>query len=707
MAFIRVALLAALCSGASATAATSETRNAANPIRRVVSMMQGLQKKIVEEGERDQELYDKFMCYCKNGASDLQASIDAAETKNPKLQAAIEEAKGQKEQLEADLKQHKADRDSAKEAVATATALREKEAAAYAKTSSDFVTNVAAMKKAIAALEKGAGTGFLQTSTGAVLRQLVVTMDSLSSTDRDVLSSFLSTSSGYAPQSGAITGILKQMLDTMEKDLSDATAAEEEAKTNFEGLVAAKEKEIAANSEAIEEKTKRLGEVGVSIVTMEEDLDDTTKALAEDKKFLADMDKNCATKEEEFDLVKKTRGEELLALADTIKILNDDDALDLFKKTLPSASLLQVQVSSKTVKRAALKALAGHNDARLDLISMAIKGKKFSFDKVLKMIDDMVVLLGKEQKDDEAKKAYCEKEIDTTEDEVKELDLQISDLEKAIEDAKEQTAVLAEEIKALIASVKALDKSVAEATEQRQAENSEYKETMQGNNAAKELLSIAKNRLNKFYNPTQYKAPPKRELSEEDRIAVNMGGEAPPTEAPGGIAGTGVTAFVQLDDTVAPPPPPEAVGAYKKKGQESAGILTLIDMLVADLDKEIQELTVDEKDAQADYEKFIEDSAEKRTQDTKSIEDKESAKADLETKLVEDDLAKKDKLKEAYNTALTLKDLHLECDWLLSNFDARKEARVGEVDSLKKAKAVLSGADYSLVQISEHTVRTV
>ena len=709
MAVLRASLLALVMTGAVATSEHSGVAagNAANPIRRVVTMMQDMQKKIIAEGERDEELFEKFMCYCKNGGADLTASITAAENKQPQLTASITEAKAQKEQLEKDLTQHKADREEAKGAIATATALRNKEAAAYAKDKSDMDTNIAAMGKAVTALEKGA-TGFLQTSAASVIRKLTVDMD-MSSTDRDVLTSFLSSNSnsGYAPQSGAITGILKQMKDTMEKELADATTAENESLANFEALVAAKEKEIASNSEAIESKTSRLGETGVNIVAMEEDLDDTTKALIEDQKFLANMETDCKTKEAEYDVVKTTRGEELVALSDTIKILNDDDALDLFKKTLPSASLLQVQVSSKEVKRAALKALAGHNDTRLDLISMAIKGKKFSFDKVLKMIDDMVVLLGKEQKDDEAKKAYCEKEIDTTEDEVKELDLQISDLEKAIEDAKEQTAVLAEEIKALIASVKALDKSVAEATEQRQAENSEYKETMQGNNAAKELLSIAKNRLNKFYNPTQYKAPPKRELSEEDRIAVNMGGEAPPTEAPGGIAGTGVTAFVQLDDTVAPPPPPEAVGAYKKKGQESAGILTLIDMLVADLDKEIQELTVDEKDAQADYEKFIEDSAEKRTQDTKSIEDKESAKADLETKLVEDDLEKKDKLKEAYNTALTLKDLHLECDWLLSNFDARKEARVGEVDSLKKAKAVLSGADYSLVQISEHTVRTV
>merc|ERR1719287_353063 len=667
--------------GAAALASEANANSAANPIRRVVTMMQDMQKKIIAEGERDEELFEKFMCYCKSGGADLTASITAAENKQPQLEASITEAKAQKEQLEKDLTQHKADREEAKSAIATATALRNKEAAAYAKDKSDMDTNIAAMGKAVTALEKGA-SGFLQTSAASVIRKLTVEMD-ISSTDRDVLTSFLSSSSGYAPQSGEITGILKQMKDTMEKELADATAAENESIANFEALVAAKEKEIASNSAAIESKTSRLGEVGVSIVTMEEDLDDTTKALMEDKKFLANLETDCKTKEAEYDVVKKTRGEELIALGDTIKILNDDDALDLFKKTLPSASLLQTKVSSKAVKRQALLALSAskNQDPRLDLISLALKGKKVNFDKVLKMIDDMVILLGEEQKDDDTKKAYCEKEIDKTEDEVKALDLVISDLEKAIDDAKESIATLTEEIAALIKGVKALDKSVAEATENRKEENEEYKSVMAGNAATKDLLGLAKNRMNKFYNPKMYKAPPKRELSAEDRIVENM-------------------SFVQIRahsvSDVAPPPPPEAVGAYKKKGQESAGVLTLIDMLVADLDKEMQEMDVEEKDAQKEYETMMSDSAEKRTIDTKSISEKESAKADLEASLEKMAVEKKNKLAEAYATATTLKDLHLECDWLLSNFDARKEAREGEVESLKKAKAVLSGADFSL-----------
>merc|ERR1711935_1251783 len=119
-----------------------------------------------------------------------------------------------------------------------------------------------------------------------------------------------------------------------------------------------------------------------------------------------------------------------------------------------------------------------------------------------------------------------------------------------------------------------LDKSVAEATETRKKEHDDYVETLAANSAAKDLLSFAKNRLNKFYSPKLYKAPPKRELSEEDQITVNMGGTLAPTAAPGGIAGTGI-GLVQA----APPPPPAANLAYQTKGEESSGVIQMIDTL--------------------------------------------------------------------------------------------------------------------------------
>merc|ERR1719281_898389 len=129
------------------------------------------------------------------------------------------------------------------------------------------------------------------------------------------------------------------------------------------------------------------------------------------------------------------------------------------------------------------------------------------------MIDDMIVLLQKEQSDDDNKKEYCEKALESAADKAKGLKLTISDAEKAAADTEEGISTLAEEIKALKAGIEALDKSVVEATATRKTEHEEYVDLVASNNAAVELIGIAKNRLNKFYNKGLYKAPPKRELS--------------------------------------------------------------------------------------------------------------------------------------------------------------------------------------------------
>jgi chromosome segregation ATPase len=509
------------------------------------------------------------------------------------------------------------------------------------------------------------------------------------------------------------------MGDTMAADLADATSAEEAAIKTYKGLMAAKTSEVAATTATVEAKTQQIGELGVAIVNMEEDLSDTQASLKDDQQFLAELDKSCATKTAEWEERSKTRAEELVALADTIKVLNDDDALELFKKTLPSpsASFVQVQSTASSMRSRAMTAIrnarkvANHQDRpSLDLLSLALAGKKSAtsggFDKVLKMIDEMTDALEKEQRDDEDKKEYCAMQFDLSDDKKKELERTVDKEGNAMATAEEGIATLSEEIKALVAGIKALDKSVAEATEQRKEEHAEFKSLMASDTAAKEVLSWAKNRLNKFYNPKLYKPAPKAELSSEDRIVENMGGVVT-TAAPGGIAGTGITVLAQVSahshSKDAPAPPPATWDAYAKKSGEGTGVIAMIDLLVKDLEKEMTEAETDEKNSQADYEQMMADAKEKRTTDSKALTEKGAAKADMEGELQAHTDAKAAGVKELMATEKYIHSLHAECDWLLQYFDVRKEARTGEIDSLKKGKAILSGADYSLVQQQRHT----
>merc|ERR1719198_253852 len=171
---------------------------------------------------------------------------------------------------------------------------------------------------------------------------------------------------------------------------------------------------------------------------------------------------------------------ELAALADTIKVLNDDDALDLFKKTLPSASLLQVKVTSAALRQRALAKILALRSARpqLDLIALALNGKKIGFGEIIKMIDEMVVTLKKEQDDDDAKMEYCKNQLDTTDDKLKELGHTLSDHESEISALTEDITATTAEIDTLEDGIVALDKSVAQATEQRKEENAEYTQLM-------------------------------------------------------------------------------------------------------------------------------------------------------------------------------------------------------------------------------------
>jgi len=691
-------------------ASVSSAAVTANPIRKVVTMLQAMQKKVEAEGEKEAEMFKKYMCYCKTAGGDLQSSIADADTKMPQLASDIKAAEAEHAQLGEDLTKHRSDRESAKKAIADATAIREKEAAAFASMKAEADSNIDALKRAAAAVDKGMAGAFLQSAAAEKIRALVQAQDKMLEADREEVMQFLSASQGsdYAPQSGEIAGILKQLGDEMSADLADATKTENAAIKVYDELMAAKNKEIAAQTAAIEEKTVRVGEVAVSIAAMKNDLSDTEASLMEDKKFLAEMDSTCDKRRAEWDVVQKTRAEELVALADTIKMLQDDDALELFKKTLPSAasSFAQVQASSQSSRSKALEIISklqrSAKNPQLNFIALALHGKKIGFEKVVKMIDDMVVALKKEQTDDDDKKEYCAVSFDAADDKKKGLERGISDAETAIDAAKESIGTLSSEIKALQAAIKELDKSVAEATDMRKKENEEFTTLMAQNTAAKELIGIAKNRMNKFYNPKLYKAPPKRELSEQDRIAVNMGGTAPPTPAPGGIAGTGVTVFAAVSShgagTEAPPPPPEAVGAYKKKGEDANGVIAMMDLLVKDLDKEMTVAETEEKDAQADYQEMMSTSAEKRAQDTKALGDKEAAKADAEGALQAHSDDKTSLSKEHAATLQYIASLHAECDWLVQYYDMRKEARSSEIDALGKAKAVLAGADFSLLQ---------
>merc|ERR1719199_1452621 len=128
-------------------ATASEQQVTANPIRKVVNMLQAMEKKVTAEGEKENELFEKFMCYCQNGDEALAKSIGDAEVKIPQVTADIEAGDAEVKQLKADLKSHQTDRAAAKAAMAEATNIREKEASGFADLKAEADANIAACTK--------------------------------------------------------------------------------------------------------------------------------------------------------------------------------------------------------------------------------------------------------------------------------------------------------------------------------------------------------------------------------------------------------------------------------------------------------------------------------------------------------------------------------------------------------------------------------
>merc|ERR1719146_572659 len=275
----------------------------------------------------------------------------------------------------------------------------------------------------------------------------------------------------------------------------------------------------------------------------------------------------------------------------------------------------------------------------------------------------------------------------------------------SIEETTAASEVASEEIAALQKDIKALDKAVAEATEQRKEEHADFLQFQTENNAALQLIDKAKNRLFKFYRPTVYKEQAKQELMDEEKILAASGRSdlIATTPVPMIAEGTAaaqaawlqVPAFVQLKDDAAPPPPPETWGAYQNKDGKSNGVLALMDMLIKELQDGIVNSKHEEETAQKDYERLMSESQTTREQSVESITSKEAAKADLDTKVEATKESKTGQEAELSNIKNTIAQLHANCDFLLENYDLRKTARANEVESLKNAKSVLSGASFA------------
>merc|ERR1712186_231405 len=463
---------------ATASSITFDVEAAKNrPVSKVITLLKDMLKQLEKEAEEDEEIYDKVACWCETNDKEKTKAIADAEAKIADLTVKIEELTAQSARLNTEIKNLEKEVAANQEALEKATAIREKQLAEFNAEEKDLLESISALKAAITVLSKHNGGSFLQIPRSHMLgvaatlqhelqKHANMLQGVLTHSERKAVNAFIQApedyfdasptfKQSYAPQSGEIFGILRQMKETFEANLSDAQKEEMANQKAYEDLKAAKEAEIAAGQAQIDTKTQELADTDEKLAQAKEDIEDTRNSLAADEKFLMMLKEKCQMTDKEWEERQKTRQLEMEAVSKALAILSGDDAHDLFTRTF-NPSLLQETTSAEKQRQMqaskVLKAVADkYNNPKL--ATLAYKVRLDAFTRVKKAIDDMIAQLLKEKEDEIKHKDFCVDEFNTNQLQTEKKEREKQDLIAKIEDLELTIKTLTEEIEALKAQI--------------------------------------------------------------------------------------------------------------------------------------------------------------------------------------------------------------------------------------------------------------
>merc|ERR1719420_2177537 len=462
----------------------------------------------------------------------------------------------------------------------------------------------------------------------------------------------------YAPASGQIFGILKQMKETFETNLSTSQKEELASQKAYEELKKAKEEEIAAGQDAIDTKTSELATTDEKLAMSKQDMEDTKAGLSEDEAFLLMLKEKCQGADQEYEERQKTRAAEIEAVSKALSFLTSDEARDLFSKTFNPA-LVQKKTSSSKRQEQASKLLADiakkNNNPRLMTLAMSVKLDAFT--KVKKAIDDMIQQLLKEKQDEIKLKDFCRESFYENEMATEKKTREKEDLKKLTKDLEMTIDELAKAIETLRAEIAEMETQMKRAGEDREKANKEFQLTVADQRATVKLLTQALDVLAGFYN----------------KKAKAM-------------------ALLQANGKKQPAPP--GFKEYKKNAA-AGGVMGMIQSIIDDAKALEAEATRAEEESQKAYEDFVTETQASIEEKSKDIVNKSEEKAKAEEDKTQAETDKENVMLELDQLSNEAADLHKTCDFVMKNFDIRQSARDEEIEGLKKAKAILSGAKFS------------
>jgi len=646
------------------------------PVSKVITLLKDMLKQLEKEAEEDEEIYDQLACWCETNDKEKTKSIADAEAKIEDLTTKIEELTASSARLNTEIKNLEKEVAENQEALDQATAIRQKELAEFNAEEKDALQAISALKSAVTVLSKHHDSALLQlpkshmqgiasTIQYQMSKHATVLQGVLTHTERKAIAAFIQSpedyfdasptfKQSYAPQSGEIFGILKQMKESFETNLSDSQKEEMANQKAYEDLKAAKTEEIKAGQDQIDAKTQELASTDEKLAESKESLEDTKTSLSADEEFLMMLKEKCSTTDAEWEERQKTRQLEMEACSKALAVLSSDDAHDLFTKTFNPAF---VQTEARSERRSKAAAVLSSVAKKLDsprLAAIAAKVRLDAFTKVKKAIDDMVAQLLKEKADEIKHKDFCVEEFNTNQLQTEKKDREKEDLIALIEDLELTIKTLTSEIETLKSEVAEMQVQMKRAGEDREKQNKEFQQTVADQRASQKLLTAALNILKGFYEKK--------------------------------------AAFLQKQEPAGPPPPP-GFKEYKKNAA-AGGVMGMIQQIINDAKAMEAEAIRAEEDAQKAYEDFVKETNASIETKTKEIINKSEEKAKAETDLTQANEDKESVLLELEQLSNYNAELHQSCDFVMKNFEIRQTARDEEIEALKQAKAILSGADF-------------
>eukprot|EP00747_Dinoflagellata_sp_TGD_P131458 gnl/TRDRNA2_/TRDRNA2_174964_c5_seq8.p1 gnl/TRDRNA2_/TRDRNA2_174964_c5~~gnl/TRDRNA2_/TRDRNA2_174964_c5_seq8.p1 ORF type:complete len:703 (+),score=285.87 gnl/TRDRNA2_/TRDRNA2_174964_c5_seq8:45-2153(+) len=700
MKLVIVLVLSTLC--ASPVVAEQATLS---PVTRVVELLKSLQKKIEQEGKKEEDLYETYVCWATNVIDTKTASNTAAESRISELTTYIEDIEagrveftGERATLEKELEGLHAELEAAKD-------LREKE-------NKDFIEAEDEMNKAIKALEKAKevlseatkdgeegefvevgealnagfaerrsqakelfhavelGEKFLTKGDALFMRKLLT--GDVPDVDWKKLNRKAGFKMKYKARSVKIQDLIAKLLSTFKGNLNDATDKEMAAEEEYEKLKEAKEAQKAKAEEALASSEEEAGGRGMAKEDAQAEVDALTTQVENDKKFIEETDKGLKEKKEEWKVRSKLRSGEIEAISKAIATLTSDDARDLFKKSYSSQGLFFVQVDQEAQATRVIHATdvirsAGKSarDIRLSALAAAVSTRSAGhFDEVIEAIDKMIKTLNEEEEKDKEIKETCEKDRMGDARDAAKTSRTIDEHSDTITKLEAEIEVIKQEIAAMQAEIKAIGEELSKAEKIRKDEHAEWEENDAADKAAAETVGMAKGVLEDFYKENMSLMQSKKKM---EPVAA---GEAPP------------------------PPPTTWSEPYGGAKGESQGVVMILTMIKEDIEKDREKAKEEEDLAQKEFEKFETESETQVKDLNEEIGTLEGTQGDKEEEIKDNKEERKTGKEELDSVMQKMEDAEPGCDFMTINYPMRMENRQTEIDGLDKAKGILKGAKF-------------